>query len=148
MTDDHDRIVAEIHSHLAAENAQNIDALLDGMTDDCYNLVVPDPTPLYAGPEAVARRYRALWATFPDLSVEMRRIVSVADDFAVSEHTLSGTQQGSLFGVPPSGRFVSVDTAVIWELRDGRVKGESVYFDVASMLRQVGVLSLPGAPAE
>jgi steroid delta-isomerase-like uncharacterized protein len=133
-------IIAEIHAHIAAENSQDLAALLDGMTDDCFNLIVPDPHRLYAGPEEVARRYRGLWTTFPDLKVEMRRIVSVQEDSAVSEHTLSGTQRGSLFGVPPTGRFVEVETAVIWDIVDGRIRGETVYFDVATMLRQIGHL--------
>jgi steroid delta-isomerase-like uncharacterized protein len=133
-------IIAEIHAHIAAENSQDLAALLDGMTDDCFNLIVPDPHRLYAGPEEVARRYRGLWTTFPDLKGEMRRIVSVQEDSAVSEHTLSGTQRGSLFGVPPTGRFVEVETAVIWDIVDGRIRGETVYFDVATMLRQIGHL--------
>jgi steroid delta-isomerase-like uncharacterized protein len=145
MPTDTEAITAEIHEHLAAENAQDLDALLAGMTDDCFNVVVPDPNPMYLGPEAVTRRYQGLWAAFPDLNVRMRRIVSIQGDFAVSEHVLSGTHRGTLFGVPGTGKHVEVDTAVIWELRDGRIKGETVYFDLASMLRQIGALVLPGA---
>jgi steroid delta-isomerase-like uncharacterized protein len=133
-------IIAEINAHLAAENAQDLDALLDGMTDDCFNLIVPDPHRLYAGPQEVARRYRSLWATFPDLKVQMRRIVSVQEHTAVSEHTLSGTHRGSLFGVPGTGKHVEVETAVVWDVVDGRIRGETVYFDVATMLRQIGYL--------
>ena len=88
----------------------------------------------------MARRYRGLWATFPDLKVQMRRIVSVQEDTAVSEHTLSGTHRGSLFGVPGTGKHVEVDTAVVWDIVDGRIRGETVYFDVATMLRQIGHL--------
>jgi steroid delta-isomerase-like uncharacterized protein len=142
MTVNLDAIVDEIHEHLAAETAQDLDALLEGMTSDCFNLVIPDPHRLYAGPEEVARRYRGLWATFPDLKVEMRRIVSVQENVAVSEHTLSGTHRGSLFGVPATGKHVEVETAVVWDIVDGRIRGETVYFDVATMLRQVGFLSL------
>lgn len=141
MTAQEDAIVAEILSHLKAESAQDLDTLLEGMTEDCFNLVVPDPHQLYAGPDEVARRYRGLWTTFPDLKVEMRRVVSVSDTIAVTEHTLSGTQDGPLFGFPPSGKHVEVETAVIWEIVDGRIKGETVYFDVATMLRQAGHLS-------
>jgi steroid delta-isomerase-like uncharacterized protein len=140
LTGNSDAIIAEIHSHLAAENAQDLDALLDGMTDDCFNLVVPDPQRLYAGPEEVARRYRGLWATFPDLNVRMRRIVSVQENIAVSEHTLSGTHLGNLFGVPGTGKHVEVETAVVWDIVDRRIRGETVYFDGATMLRQIGYL--------
>ena len=111
------------------------------MTEDCYNLVLCDPSPLYQGPDAVARRYRGLWAALPDLQVRLRRIVAIDGDLAVTEHTLSGTQSGPLFGIAPTGRAVRVDTAVIWEFAGERIRGETVYFDLATMLRQVGALA-------
>jgi steroid delta-isomerase-like uncharacterized protein len=140
-----DAMVAEITGHLTAESTQNLEALLAGMTEDCYNLVVCDPSPLYRGPEAVARRYRGLWTAFPDLQVRLRRIVAIQGALAVTEHTLSGTHGGPLFGIPPTGRPVQVETVVIWEFVGERIRGETVYFDLATMFRQVGALALPGA---
>ena len=131
-----DEIIREITDHLAAESAQNLDALLAGMTEDCYNLVVCDPSPLYRGPREVARRYRGLWAALPDLQVRLRRIVAIEGERAVTEHTLSGTHRGPLFGFAPTGRFLQVDTAVIWEFAGKEIRGETVYFDLATMLRQ------------
>jgi steroid delta-isomerase-like uncharacterized protein len=139
-----DKVVEQIQDHLCAETAQDLDALLAGMTEDCFNLVVPDPTPLYRGPAEVARRYQALWAALPDLEVKLRRVITVGEDIAVTEHRLSGTHGGSLFGIPPTGLPVAVDTAVVWELRSGRIRGETVYFDLATILRQIGYLELPG----
>jgi steroid delta-isomerase-like uncharacterized protein len=143
MPERRDAMVREIESHLAAESAQDLETLLAGMTEDCYNLVPCDPSPLYRGAEAVARRYRGLWTAFPDLQVRLRRIVAIEGELAVTEHTLSGTHDGPLFGVAPTGRLVQVETVVIWEFVGERVQGETVYFDLASMLRQVGALALP-----
>ena len=145
MAERRDAMATEIHSHLAAESTQDLRALLAGMTEDCYNLVLCDPSPLYRGPEAVARRYRGLWAALPDLQVRLRRIVAIDGELAVTEHTLSGTHRGPLFGVAPTGRRVQVNTVVIWEFADERIRGETVYFDLATVLRQVGALVLPGA---
>jgi hypothetical protein len=75
--------------------------------------------------------------------VRLRRIVAIEGELAVTEHTLSGTHDGPLFGVAPTGRLVQVETVVIWEFVGERVRGETVYFDLASMLRQVGALVLP-----
>jgi steroid delta-isomerase-like uncharacterized protein len=147
MALDRERVIEEIREHLRAESAQDLAALLDGMTQDCFNLVMCDPERLYAGPEAVARRYQGLWSALPDLSVRLRRVLSVEQDLAVTEHTLSGTQLGSLFGVPPTGKRVEVDTVVVWEFRGERIRGETVYFDLATMLRQVGYLHLPAEEA-
>lgn len=136
-------IVHEIEQHLRAESAQDLEALLAGMTDDCYNRVVCDPVPLYRGPEEVARRYRGLWAALPDLEVRLRRVVAVDGDTAVTEHTLSGTHRGTLFGVLPTGLKLTVDTCVVWEFSGTRVRGETVYFDLATLLRQAAFLELP-----
>ena len=145
MPERRDAMVREIKGHLEAESTQNLSALLAGMTEDCYNLVLCDPSPLYRGPDAVARRYRGLWAALPDLQVRLRRIVAIEGELAVTEHTLSGTQSGSLFGIAPTGRLVQVETVVIWEFAGERIRGETVYFDLATMLRQMGTLTLPGA---
>jgi len=141
MPERREAMAREIERHLEAESTQNLSALLAGMTEDCYNLVLCDPSPLYQGPDAVARRYRGLWAALPDLQVRLRRIVAIDGDLAVTEHTLSGTQSGPLFGMAPTGRPVQVDTVVIWEFAGERIRGETVYFDLATMLRQVGALA-------
>lgn len=145
MPERRDAMVREIKGHLEAESTQNLSALLTGMTEDCYNLVLCDPSPLYRGPDAVARRYRGLWAALPDLQVRLRRIVAIEGDLAVTEHTLSGSHSGPLFGIAPTGRLVQVETVVIWEFAGERIRGETVYFDLATMLRQMGTLTLPGA---
>jgi len=150
MPERREAMVREIEGHLEAESTQNLSALLAGMTEDCYNLVLCDPSPLYRGPDAVARRYRGLWAALPDLQVRLRRIVAIEGELAVTEHTLSGTQSGPLFGIAPTGRLVQVETVVIWEFAGELIRGETVYFDLATMLRQVGALTLPesgSAPA-
>src|SRR5215472_12468800 len=145
MPERREAMAREIKSHLEAESTQNLPALLEGMTEDCYNLVVCDPSPMYQGPDAVARRYRGLWAALPDLQVRLRCIVAIDGELAVTKHTLSGTQSGPLFGIAPTGRAVQVETVVIWEFVGERIRGETVYFDLATMLRQVGTLALPGA---
>lgn len=139
-----DAIVREIEQHLHAESTQDLEALLAGMTVDCYNLVMCDPSPLYLGPEEVARRYRGLWATFPDLEVQLRRVVAIEGSIAVTEHRLSGTHRGPLFGIAPTGRKLTVDTCVVWEFVGTRVRGETVYFDLATLLRHAAFLELPG----
>ena len=148
MPERREAMAREIKSHLEAESTQNLSALLAGMTEDCYNLVICDPSPLYRGPDAVAARYRGLWAALPDLQVRLRRIVAIEGELAVTQHTLSGTQNGPLFGIAPTGRPVQVETVVIWEFAGERIRGETVYFDLATMLRQVGALALPGSGSD
>lgn len=54
--------------------------------------------------------------------------------------TLRGTQTGPFFGIPPSGKAVSVCANVLMRVQDGRVHRLLGVFDEAGLLRQIGVL--------
>lgn len=143
-----DPYVSEILEHLEAETTKDYETLLDSMTDDCFNFVVADPTSPYIGPEAVEARYRKLFAAFPDLRIEMRRLITVdpENNLAVTENRMSGTHTGNLFGIEGTGKRIEVRAIVIWEFdEDKKIRGESIYYDLATILRQIGYLSLPSA---
>lgn len=49
--------LAEIREHIKAESSHDMQALLAGMTSDCFNDVAAVPKP-FRGPKRVAERYR------------------------------------------------------------------------------------------
>src|ERR1700722_13148851 len=49
-------------------------------------------------------------------------------------------------GVAPTGRFVKVALVVIVKFRDGKLAHEHIYWDQASVLKQIGLLTDPGLP--
>ena len=51
-------------------------------------------------------------------------------------------------GLAPSGRQVSSDGADFQELRDGRICSMQVTYDVAGIMRQLGVRPQPGSRGE
>jgi predicted ester cyclase len=61
----------------------------------------------------------------------------------VEAFTASGTHQGELFGVPPSGRAASMPGINIWRLRDGRIVERWGRLDELGLFRQLGLVSLP-----
>jgi steroid delta-isomerase-like uncharacterized protein len=145
--DPHLEALNEILEHLRAETEKDYEALLASMTDDCFNFVAADPTSPYVGPQEVEARYRKLFAAFPDLRIELRRLFSLDPEarLAVSENFMSGTHDGELFGIPASGKPIELRAIVIWHFgEDYKIRGESVYYDLATLLRQIGYLSLPG----
>jgi predicted ester cyclase len=54
--------------------------------------------------------------------------------------TLNGTHTGAFFGIPPSGRRVTIVANVLMRLENSRVKELRGVFDEAGLLRQIGVL--------
>ncbi len=49
----------------------------------------------------------------------------------------------SFLGIEPTGRQVDIPTAIVVTFRDGLMAGERMYWDVTTLLRQLGVPSLP-----
>lgn len=127
--------LALIREHVKLESAHDLEGLLDGMTEDAYTDVVCAP-PRHVGKLGVAERYRGQWTGFPDFTVRIRRVVAVSDKYAVTEHEWSGTHLGEFLGMPPTGKRVKVRTAVVWEFKGDKIKGETIYYDLATVLRQ------------
>ena len=55
--------------------------------------------------------------------------------------TVSGTHQGEWAGIPATGRRASVRFACLYEFEEDRLVCERVWFDFATILRQLGVLA-------
>jgi carboxymethylenebutenolidase len=75
---------------------------------------------------------------------------SIVDEF-IFKCTHSRTMDFFLPGVAPTGRRIEVPHVAIIQFRDGLIESEHIYWDQASVLAQVGLLSdkdLPVAGAE
>ncbi len=76
---------------------------------------------------------------FPDWHSELHELVAEGD-IVVERFTASGTQQGELMGVPPTGKTVSLPGINIFRLRDGLVVERWGRLDELGFLRQLGVV--------
>jgi hypothetical protein len=61
------------------------------------------------------------------------------EDVAVMWGHLVGTSRGDWLGVPPGGGSFRVPFTNITTFADGRMAGESIYFDLATLCEQAGV---------
>jgi steroid delta-isomerase-like uncharacterized protein len=85
-----------------------------------------------------------MWADgFPDGKVTIDRTIASGDNVVV-EYTGTGTQTGTLRGpggdIPATGRSVTLHLCDVHEIRDGKIRKVSSYFDSASLLEQLGVM--------
>lgn len=84
-------------------------------------------------------RFRA----FPDWHLELHALYE-ADDHMWLVWTISGTHKGEFFGIPPTDRRFEVDGCSHMRMDpSGLIAEDVVYFDVATALRQLGVLPEP-----
>jgi len=97
----------------------------------------------YVGPAAVRGFYAELMQGLPDFRCEIQR-THVSDDAIVLEVLVSGTQLGLWRGLPPTGLRVEVPICAVFTFdAEDRIAGEKVYYDRASVLRQLGVFHEP-----
>jgi len=78
-------------------------------------------------------------AAFPDWHSDLGFLVEEGD-LVVENFTASGTHQGEVFGVPPSGRTVTLPGINIWRIRDGRIVERWGQLDDLGMMRQLGLV--------
>lgn len=92
---------------------------------------------LKAGAEAYLR-------AFPDLRMERRSTYDCGETVCIIETTMKATHQGEFMGIPATQRSVELLTCSIFLLgADGLLGEETVYFDAATLMGQLGVLPQP-----
>ena len=89
-----------------------------------------------AGHEGFAK---AFYAAFPAMRHQVELVVA-EEAKVVVRFVLSGTHEGAFFGIPPTGRSVTLAAHVILLLENGKVSELFGLFDEAALLRQLGVL--------
>lgn len=134
--------VQAVQAEHEAFMARDWSAIQDLIADDC---VFVDATgTAHKGPEAFARNYAKSWAdAFSDAAVTNAKYYD-AGDTVVSEFVGTGVNDGPLAGMPASNRPLSLPFCEIYHFgSDGKVAGGSAYFDMYSMLVQLGHAAPP-----
>jgi predicted ester cyclase len=95
------------------------------------------------GPDGARADTQRWLDALPDMRFEIRSIIGGADGACV-EATCTGTNTGPLvFGdetVPPTGRNVSMPACILLRFdTDGKVVSEHDYFDLLSLMEQLGL---------
>lgn len=91
------------------------------------------------GSEAVHGLITALLSAFPDFYLHPIRLHH-ADEAVIVEATFGGTQRAVWAGLEPTAKRMQVDGVLIFVFEGGDLVCEKVYFDHATILRQLGTL--------
>ncbi len=138
--------------HMAAEfKAKSIDATMATMTSDPFVNHVPVMTG-GVGSREVRHFYGTYFIPHHPPDTEIVPVArTVGGDRIVDEliHKFTHTIEmpWMLPGVPPTGRRVEVAVIVVVQFKDGKIAGERIYWDQASVLAQVGLLDATKLPA-
>jgi len=122
----------------AAWSAHHTEKILALYTDDCVHEDVTFGVVKHGKAELRAFA-EGTFAVVPDFTVVVTARCG-ADTWGLLEWVLSGTHHGNLPGLPATGKRFSVRGVTIVELREGKIRRCSDYFDAATFMRQVGLL--------
>jgi predicted ester cyclase len=75
----------------------------------------------------------------PEFKVDINLQIIAEDNKVVTRGTFSGTHQGELMGIPPTGKQVKFSFVHIDTISDGKVTEHWSQADVFGMMQQLGV---------
>jgi len=84
-----------------------------------------------------------LRSAFPDFNGTIEDIVAEGDKVAM-RWVMRGTHQGSLFGMPATGKQVEVGVMDILRIENGKIVERWGQVDNMGMMQQLGVMPAPG----
>ncbi len=95
------------------------------------------------GKEATIELFKAWKASFEDAEGTITNIFGSGDQ-AVAEVTWTGTQTGDMEGssgtIPATGKKIDITSSIIVTASDDVITVENQYFDLMTMLTQLGVV--------
>jgi steroid delta-isomerase-like uncharacterized protein len=127
---------AVIREHMDSENRLDFDATIATFDHPRYELIGTGQ--VFDGEEEVRGYYAASRAAFPDQRNEIHSLRH-ADDAIVVEFDLLGTHLGAFAGFAPTGKTFRCRMAAVFEFDGDRITCERIYFDSATILRQLGL---------
>lgn len=123
-----------IRRHMESENVHDFDTVIDTFSHPRYEIIATGQ--VYDGEAAVREYFRETRTAFPD---QRNELISLrhADDAVVVEFWLLGTHKGPLLGIDPTGREFKCRMTALFLFEEANLVCERVYFDSATILRQL-----------
>jgi len=152
LTPEQQAMVEIWERHIAAEfEEKSINATMATMTSDPFVNHVPVMTG-GVGSSEVIHFYSTYFIPGHPPDTEVVPVArTLGDDRIVDEliHKFTHTIEMPwiLPGVPPTGKRVEVAVIVVVQFKDGKIAGERIYWDQASVLVQVGMIDAEKLPA-
>jgi steroid delta-isomerase-like uncharacterized protein len=113
--------------------------------------VVPDDLRMDSR-EQVLAWFRGYFDAFPDLTMEVEEVVIAGEPgrerVTVRWHVQATFSGAPLMGIEATGRRVDMRGMDLIEMQDGRVAGNTIYYDGLSLARQIGLLPAVGSVAD
>jgi steroid delta-isomerase-like uncharacterized protein len=134
--------IALVEQHIRLENQHDLEGVLATFGETArYDDEAWDEHD--EGPSGVRAFYEQLMKALPDLEIDVQRR-HVTDDAILVEVIIRGTHLGEWRKLPATGRKIAIPLCGIYTFeKDDRLAGEKIYYDRATVLRQMGIFYEP-----
>ena len=128
-----------------------VEAIHGGNLDEGEEMLAPDfafHVPGTPGPldrEGFRQLFTGLLAAFPDLAIANQELIAEEDKVA-GRWITRGTHRGDLWGIPPTGKQVTITSIDINRIANGRIAERWHEYDALGMMQQLGVIPAPDNP--
>ena len=120
----------------------NIDEQVDELLVPDYVNHSPGMPDQPTGPEGVKAVLSMFRSGIPDLRLVIDDMIAEGEKVAV-RYRIEGTHEGDLFGVPPTGQRVSIESFTVERVSDGRTREHWRVTDTLDMMQQLGAIPTP-----
>jgi steroid delta-isomerase-like uncharacterized protein len=126
------------HEAMNTRDAEAISQTIDEVVEP--NVLFHTPVPTDAtGAQVIKQVWEVLLRAFPDIHVAVEDVIAEGDK-VVCRNTVTGTHRGEYMGVPPTGKTITYKEMFILRFVDGRIAEGWGIVDVASQMRQLGLI--------
>jgi steroid delta-isomerase-like uncharacterized protein len=134
--------IKAVEDHIKSENLHDLDAIMGTFGHDARY----DDEPWgehHQGRGRVQSYYDDLIRAVPDLNIDVKTR-HVTDENIILEVEISGTHKGLWRGAPGTGRRICFALCAIYSFdSQSKLAGERIYYDRATVLRQIGLFHEP-----
>jgi steroid delta-isomerase-like uncharacterized protein len=130
--------------HLQAENLHDMAGTLATLSPDCVFEDIPMGR-RFDGHEGAREYYQLWWSAFAVTVEGIGRSYWLNDSLFVSEAIYHGRHMGPFLGIPATGNAIRLPFVVFVSFTQGRFGGERFYYDMSTLLRQIGASAIASA---
>jgi len=97
------------------------------------------------GKEELRAFIKECFVMFSDWKTEVKSSV-ISGDWGYSEWIWSATHTGNHPKLPATGKRFSIRGASVYELKEGKIKRKTDYYNLVDFLQQIGIKLIPAPP--
>lgn len=131
-------LTAYVQNLAEAWNSHEVEVVLPYYSETYEGVDIGEPG-VQHGRNAVKEMLLRYWQAFPDLLFTVQNTVEEKNRIAISWRA-EGTHRGQIMHIPATGHKVEVRGVSVIEVEDGLVARGQYVWDLAGMLRHMGLL--------